>query len=125
MPAIHNSATSARRATASPENDRGLTKSSVDPSPTSLVFDSFMTDSLIGMACERLGVDEMNLARRLGVSIRGLRSWKRNPPRYATLALCALIAGLDPELVIRLDKLWRADRILRAADRRSPDQLAG
>ena len=73
------------------------------------VFDIFMTQTLIRMACERLLVNEVGLARRLGVSIGGLRSWKRNPPPYATLALCALIAGLDPELVIRLDDRRRAD----------------
>jgi len=84
-----------------------------------------MTDALIRMACERLGVNEVRLARRLGVSVGGLRSWKRNPPPYATLALCALIAGLDPELVTRLDNLREAAKESREADRGSQSRLAG
>jgi hypothetical protein len=41
----------------------------------------------------------MALARRLEVSVGCLRSWRRDAPRYARLALCALIAGVDPDLV--------------------------
>jgi len=76
------------------------------------------------MACERLLVDETGLARKLGVSIGALRSWKRNPPPYAALALCALIAGLDPELVIRLDNLRGAARASHEADQ-TPGRLVG
>jgi hypothetical protein len=61
------------------------------------------------MACERLQIDEFTLARRLDVSVGALRHWQRGAPAYARLALSALIAGLDPEKINRLDDLRRQD----------------
>ena len=62
-----------------------------------------MTAALIRLACDRLQVDETALARRLGISLGCLRSWRRVAPAYARLALSALIAGLDPEMISGLD----------------------
>jgi hypothetical protein len=55
-----------------------------------------MPDRLICLA--RTLVPDSELARRLEAAIGCLRSWSRKgAPRYARLALCALIVGLDPE----------------------------
>jgi hypothetical protein len=62
-----------------------------------------MTEALIRLACDRLQVAETALARRLGISLGCLRSWRREAPAYARLALAALIVGLDPEMISRLD----------------------
>jgi hypothetical protein len=64
-----------------------------------------MTEPLIQLACERLQLDEGALARKLEISSGCLRSWREKTPRYAQLALAALIAGLDVDLVRRLDDL--------------------
>jgi hypothetical protein len=64
-----------------------------------------MTEALLRIACDRLRIDENTLARRLGVSVGCLRSWRHEAPPYAQLALSALIAGLDPEMISRLDNL--------------------
>lgn len=54
-------------------------------------------------ACEAIGVDENELARRLGVTAGCLRAWKRNGiPAYGRWALSALVAGLDPSEVLRV-----------------------
>ena len=59
---------------------------------------SLMPDRLICLARTQLDVPDSELAQRLGVSVGCLRSWSRKgAPRYARLALCALIVGLDPE----------------------------
>jgi hypothetical protein len=68
-----------------------------------------MTEPLIRMACERLEVDEVTLAHRLGVSLGCLRRWRKGAPPDARLALSALIAGLDPEVISRLGDLRRTD----------------
>jgi hypothetical protein len=60
-----------------------------------------------------LHVDEVALARRLEVSVGCLRSWRRGAPSYAKLALSALIAGLDPEMIGRLDHLREGPRGVR------------
>jgi hypothetical protein len=77
-----------------------------------------MTQQLIRLACERLELDEASLARKLEVSTGCLRSWKREAPIYAQLALAALIAGLDMDLVCRLDNLRRIAEQARATPRR-------
>jgi hypothetical protein len=59
------------------------------------------------MACDRLQIDEAALAYRLDVSVGALRHWQRGAPAYARLALSALISGLDPERISRLDDLRR------------------
>jgi hypothetical protein len=42
----------------------------------------------------------LSLARNLGVTVGCLRSWDRKgAPRYVQLALCALIAGIEPEAI--------------------------
>ncbi len=59
---------------------------------------SLMPDPLICLARTQLGVPDSELARRPGAAVGCLRSWRRKgAPRYARLALCALIVGLDPE----------------------------
>jgi len=90
-----------------------------------LVCDVSMIGTLIRMARERLQLDEKALARRLEVSVGCLRSWRRESPPYAKLALCALIAGLDPEVVARLDNLRGGDRASRDGAENSRDRLAG
>jgi hypothetical protein len=67
-----------------------------------------MTEPLIQLACERLQIDEGALARKLEISSGCLRSWRRKTPRYAQLALAALIAGLDVEMVRRLYDIQRS-----------------
>jgi hypothetical protein len=47
-----------------------------------------------------------DLARKLGVTVGCLRSWDRKgAPRYVQLALCALIAWIEPKAVERSPKL--------------------
>jgi len=59
-----------------------------------------MSDKVIQLARTRLGVTDRELARQLGVTLGCLRRWDRKgAPRYAQLALIALIAGLVPETV--------------------------
>jgi DNA-binding transcriptional regulator YiaG len=59
-----------------------------------------MPDMMIQRARTRLGVTDRELARQLGVTQGCLRSWDRKgAPRYAQLALLALMAGLVPETV--------------------------
>lgn len=59
-----------------------------------------MSDKVIQLARKRLGVTDRELARQLEVTVGCLRSWDRKgAPRYAQLALMALIAGLVPEAV--------------------------
>jgi hypothetical protein len=72
-----------------------------------------MTEALLRIACDRLQIDENALARRLGVSVGCLRSWRREAPPYARLALSALIAGLDPEMISRLDNWGEGQRDAR------------
>ena len=60
-----------------------------------------MADPFIPRARQALRIDDRELARRLGVTVGCLRRWNRaGPPRYAHLALTALIAGLDPDWVV-------------------------
>ena len=84
-----------------------------------------MTDPLVRLACDRLQLDEAALARRLEISVSCVRSWRREAPAYAKLALCALIAGLDPQLVARLDALRERDNAADDGAKYSPDLLAG
>jgi hypothetical protein len=59
---------------------------------------SLMPDPLICLARTQLGVPDSELARRLGAAVGCSRSWRRKgAPRYARLALCALIVGLNPK----------------------------
>ena len=57
-----------------------------------------MPDKTIQLARRQLSLDNRELARQLGVTEGCLRSWDRKgAPRYAKLALMALMAGLVPE----------------------------
>ena len=57
-----------------------------------------MPDKTIQPARRQLGLAHRELARQLGVNEGCLRSWDRKgAPRYAKLALMALMAGLVPE----------------------------
>ena len=59
-----------------------------------------MPDLMIQRARTRLGLADRELARQLGVTWGCLRSWdSKGAPRYAQLALMALMAGLAPETV--------------------------
>jgi DNA-binding transcriptional regulator YiaG len=59
-----------------------------------------MPDRFVRLARTRLDLTDLDLARKLGVSVGCLRSWDRKgAPRYVQLALCALIAGIEPEAV--------------------------
>ena len=61
-----------------------------------------MPDRFVRLARTRLDVTDLDLARKLGVTAGCLRSWDRKgAPRYVQLALCALIAGIEPEVVER------------------------
>lgn len=40
---------------------------------------------------ERAGITKAELARRLGISARGVSAWKDSPPRYAVAYLELLI----------------------------------
>jgi len=60
-----------------------------------------MVDRHIQRARDALGFTDTELARSLGVTTGCLRSWsRRGAPRYAQLALAALIFGLDPDRVL-------------------------
>jgi hypothetical protein len=57
-----------------------------------------MPDRFVRLARIRLDMTDLDLARKLGVTVGCLRSWDRKgAPRYVQLALCALIAGIEPE----------------------------
>jgi|HubBroStandDraft_3_1064219.scaffolds.fasta_scaffold168493_2 DNA-binding transcriptional regulator YiaG len=59
-----------------------------------------MPDRFVRLARTRLDLTDLDLARKLGVTVGCLRSWDRKgAPRYVQLALCALIAGVEPEAV--------------------------
>jgi hypothetical protein len=61
-----------------------------------------MPDPFVPLARTRLDATNLDLARNLGVTPGCLRSWDRKgAPRYVQLALCALIAGIEPEAVER------------------------
>ena len=61
-----------------------------------------MPDRFVRLARTRLDVTGLDLARNLGVTVGCLRTWDRKgAPRYVQLALCALIAGIEPEVVER------------------------
>ena len=58
-----------------------------------------MTD-LIRLARSRLQMSNLELARALEVSAGCVRSWDHHgAPRYARLAIAALIAGVDPNAI--------------------------
>jgi DNA-binding transcriptional regulator YiaG len=70
-----------------------------------------MSDRFVRLARARLDVTDLDLARNLGVTVRCLRSWDRKgAPRYVRLALCALIAGIEPEVVERSPTLAPRNR---------------
>jgi hypothetical protein len=59
------------------------------------------SDSLANI-CEKLGLGERQIAQRLGLSVAALRFYDRaDAPPYLRLALAALVAGIDPDLVLR------------------------
>ena len=59
-----------------------------------------MPDLMIQRARTQLGLADRELARQLGVTLGCLRNWDRKgAPRYAQMALMALMAGLAPETV--------------------------
>ena len=59
-----------------------------------------MSDMVIQRARTRFDVTDRELARQLEVTLGCLRNWDRKgAPRYAQLALTALMAGLAPETV--------------------------
>ena len=75
-----------------------------------------MTEHLIQLARERLQENETMLARRLEVSVGCLRNWsRRGAPRYARLALAALISNIDPNAL--------AIERRQAGSERPPDKL--
>jgi hypothetical protein len=58
-----------------------------------------MTD-LLRLARSRLQMSNLELARKLEISAGCVRSWDRHgAPRYARLAVAALIAGVDPDAI--------------------------
>jgi hypothetical protein len=58
-----------------------------------------MTD-LLRLARNRLQMSNLELARQLEVSAGCVRSWDRDgAPRYARLAIAALMAGVDPDAI--------------------------
>ena len=70
-----------------------------------------MPDRFVRLARTRLDVTNLDLARNLGVTVGCLRSWDRKgAPRYVQLALCALIAGIEPEAVERSPTLAARNR---------------
>jgi hypothetical protein len=70
-----------------------------------------MPNHFIRLARTRLDATDLDLARNLGVTVGCLRSWDRNgAPRYVQLALCALIAGIEPEAFERSPSLPPRDR---------------
>ncbi|MHC1550316.1 hypothetical protein [Phyllobacterium sp. K27] len=51
-------------------------------------------------ACGELGLNQQQLAQRLGLCTATLKYLDRpNPPAYLRLALAALVTDIDPELV--------------------------
>jgi hypothetical protein len=63
-------------------------------------------DKFVRYACETLAVSESEIARQLGVTPGCLRAWsRRRAPRYARLALAALIVGLDPDSIASLEQM--------------------
>jgi DNA-binding transcriptional regulator YiaG len=63
-------------------------------------------DKFVRYACETLVISESEIARQLGVTPGCLRAWsRRRAPRYARLALAALIVGLDPDFIATLEQM--------------------
>ena len=70
-----------------------------------------MPDRFVRLARTRLDVTDLDLARKLGVTVGCLRSWDRKgAPRHGQLALCALIPGIEPEAVERSPTLAPRNR---------------
>jgi hypothetical protein len=57
-----------------------------------------MDKNLAKRTAAALNVEDLALARRLGISLGALRSWNKQPPEYARLALAALVVGIDPDM---------------------------
>jgi len=61
-----------------------------------------MADHFLRLARQCLRTSDLELARKLEISTGCVRSWDRHgAPRYARLAVAALMIGVDPDVPSR------------------------